>query len=88
MVISSELLAYYESLLIFHRKDINGILTQMVKEKKIGKVVANDRRIEVNYCINKLKINFDSLVAGSTCVPIAVSMQLAKDQNVPYKLYQ
>jgi hypothetical protein len=88
MAISSELLAHYESLSIFHRKDINSLLTQMIKENKIGKVVANDRRTEANYRVNKLEMDVDSLVAGSTYVPIAATMRLVKDQNVRHKLYR
>ena len=88
MAINSELLAHYESLSIFHRKDINSLLTQMVKENKIGKVVANDRRIEANYRVNKLEMDFDSLVAGSTYIPINAIMCFVKDQSTPHLLYR
>ena len=81
MSISSELLAHYESLSIVHRKDINSLLTQLVKEKKIGKVVANDRRIEANYRVDKLEMDFDSLVSGCTYVPINATMCFVKDQT-------
>jgi hypothetical protein len=88
MSISSELLAHYESLSIYHRKDINSLLTKMVKEKKIGTVVANDRRIEANYRVNKLEMDFNSLVAGSTYVPIAATMRFVEDQNMSHTLHR
>ena len=80
MSISSELLAHYESLSIVHRKDINSLLTQLVEKKKIGKVVANDRRKEATYRVDKLKMDFDSIVFGSTYVPIAATMCFVEDQ--------
>ena len=81
MEISSELLAHYESLAIVHRKDTNALLSKLAKEKKIGKSVANSRRNEAHYRVNKLDLDLDYLLSGATYVPIISTMRYINDQS-------
>ena len=81
MSISSELLAHYESLAIVHRRDTNALLSKLVDEQKIGKCVANDRRDEAKYRVEKLNMDVENLVSGATYVPIVATMKYVKDQS-------
>ena len=81
MEITSTLLAHYESLSIVHRKYINSLLTKLVKDKKIGKCIANLRREEANYVVNKMGINIDESNFGATYVPIDAIMRYVKRQS-------
>ena len=81
MAIPSELLAHYESLSIYHRRDTNALLNKLVEEKKIGKCVANDRRSEAVYRVENLNMNVDYLVSGATYVPIEATMKYVREQS-------
>ena len=83
MEISSDLLAHYESLSIFHRRDTNALLNTLSEEGKIGKCVVNDRRDEARYRVGKLNMDVDDLVSGATYVPIKATMKLVKAEASP-----
>ena len=79
MEITSSLLTHYESLSLVYRKDINSLLTKLAEDKKIGKCVANSRREEAKYVVNKMGIDVDELNFGATYVPMMPLCVISKD---------
>ena len=81
MQLSSTLLAHYESLSIVHRSDINALLTKLAEDKKIGFCVANARREEARYLVDRMNVDANELVFGATYVPLEATMRYIKRQS-------
>ena len=81
MQILSELLTHYESLAIYYKRDTNILSNNLAQEKMIDKCVTNDRQKEAIYYVEKLNMNLDNLVSGSTCILIETTMKYAKNQS-------
>ena len=69
---TSKLSSEAEARSIQNRPDINALLTQLVKQKKLSRIGANCRREEaVDLCKD---IDFDQYSSGSTYVPVEVAV--------------
>ena len=73
----SKLLRDAESWSIINRPDINALLNDLVKDKSITKVVANDKR---NYTTAVSEnTNFEKYCIGATYVPLEYTILMKKD---------
>lgn len=68
-----------ESRSIANLHDINGLLTQLTKEKVISKYADNEKRKEIKKMAEN--IDFDKYIYGSTFVPLEVAMSLHRERE-------
>ena len=77
----SKLLSESESRSIINRPDINSLLTQLVEEKKISKIAANEKRLLAKRLYEEF--DFDPYLCGGTYVPIEKAMMIHRARNSP-----
>lgn len=74
---NSKLLSTLESYYIRNRPDVNSLLDQLIREKRLSSFVADSKRVfACNTCKN---INFETYLYGATYVPFIAAMSMHKE---------
>ena len=78
----SKLQSEAESRSIINRGDINSLLTNLVQERKMSKIIASDKKRLADHKYGDY--NFQPLLYGATYVPLEIAMAIQKESNNPY----